>query len=182
MEKNKPMEEVVGTYETGVTQPGKSSRGVVAVLLMIMIFLSGVVSALGLMNIRLLGKLQTSDADQAEPVLFEASAEPDEVGYARMDVGTFVSGLDVWCVQVSGVCNEYYDIPQGPLVTSAGEDAKKAGICPGDILLQVDGQSTQTESDLQKVLEAYENGEQVVLRLYRVSDEKELEITMPVVK
>ena len=43
-----------GTYTTGPTQPPKSHGGIIALLLVIVIALSGVVTVLGVMNIRLL--------------------------------------------------------------------------------------------------------------------------------
>ena len=97
--------ETAGTYETGVTQPGKSYRGVIAVLLMAVIFLSGVVTALGLVNVHLFRKLQAEDNTPVAPVSFEAPEEGVSP-YARMDVGTNVPELGIWYVMVSGICNQ----------------------------------------------------------------------------
>lgn len=54
-----------GTYQTGATQPGKNQSGLIAGLLMAVIFLGGMASALGLMNVRLLSQL----VQQENPVL-----------------------------------------------------------------------------------------------------------------
>ncbi len=178
MEMKKQVEEAAGTYETGVTQPGKSYRGVIAVLLMVVIFLSGVVTALGLMNIHLFRQLKEDGTAQVTPVSFEA---PDGEGispYARMDVGTQIPELGIWYVMVSGVCNQYYDIPMGLMVTSASTTAIRSG----DILRAIEGQSIQTEQDLLNVLETCENWEEVTVTLYRVSEKKELEVILPVTK
>ena len=40
-------------YQTGSTRPPKNNRGLIAVLLVVIIFLGGIVSALSLLNIRL---------------------------------------------------------------------------------------------------------------------------------
>ena len=40
-------------YRTGRTAPNKNRRGIIAVLLILVIFFAGVISALGLLNIRL---------------------------------------------------------------------------------------------------------------------------------
>ena len=40
-------------YRTGRTQPKKSRSGLIAVLLILVIFLAGIISAMGLLNIRL---------------------------------------------------------------------------------------------------------------------------------
>lgn len=54
-----------GTYQTGAAQPGKGQSGIIAGLLAATIFLGGIASALGIMNIRLLQQL----GRQEEPVL-----------------------------------------------------------------------------------------------------------------
>ena len=118
--------ETAGTYETGVTQPGKSYRGVIAVLLMAVIFLSGVVTALGLVNVHLFRKLQAEDNTPVAPVSFEAPEEGISP-YARMDVGTQVPELGIWYVMVSGICNQYYEIPMGLMVTSENHKDIRSG-------------------------------------------------------
>ena len=42
-----------GTYQTGYTRPPRRSRGLVALLLVIIIFLCGIVSILTMLNIRI---------------------------------------------------------------------------------------------------------------------------------
>ena len=169
--------ETAGTYETGVTQPEKSHRGLIAVLLMVVIFLSGVVTALGLMNVQLFRKLQAEDGDQVAPVSFEFPEEGISP-YSRMDVGTQIPELGIWYVMVSGIYNQYYDIPMGPMVTAASHKT----ICSGDILRAVKGQSVENEQALQEVLAACKRGEQVELTFYRPSEKKELKIIIPIEK
>ena len=170
--------ETAGTYETGVTQPGKSYRGVIAVLLMAVIFLSGVVTALGLVNVHLFRKLQAEDSTPVAPVSFEA---PDGEGispYARMDVGTQIPELGIWYVMVSGICNQYYDIPMGLMVTSENHREIRSG----DVLRAINGQPIETEQALQDMLAACEEGEQVEVVFYRPSEKKELKVILPVEK
>ena len=45
-----------GTYQTGSTQPPKNRGGLMAVLLILVIFLAGLTSVLGIMNIRLFSR------------------------------------------------------------------------------------------------------------------------------
>ena len=54
------MDEQYFEYRTGETHPRKNSRGLIAFLLICVIFLCGVVSVLGLLNIHLLAQLQRS--------------------------------------------------------------------------------------------------------------------------
>ncbi|MBQ7801207.1 MAG: trypsin-like peptidase domain-containing protein [Oscillospiraceae bacterium] len=63
-----------GVYETGRTRPPKSHGGLVAVLLVIVIFLGGLVSALGVLNIRLFAQLNTQP-EEDDPVSFVSETE-----------------------------------------------------------------------------------------------------------
>ena len=169
--------ETAGTYETGVTQPGKSYRGIIAALLTVVIFLSGVVTALGLVNVHLFRKLQAEETSPVAPVSFEAPEEGISP-YARMDVGTHVPELGIWYVMVSGICNQYYEIPMGLMVTS--ENHKD--IRSGDVLRAIKGQLIETEQILQDVLAACETGEQVEVTFYRPSEKKERKVILSVEK
>lgn len=62
-----------GVYGTGNTMPPKSHSGLVALLLILVIFLSGIISALSFLNIRLFQQLsrQTEQQDQV-PMSFSA--------------------------------------------------------------------------------------------------------------
>ena len=57
-------------YETGRTRPPKSHHGLIAVLLVVVIFLSGVVSFLGLLNVRLFAQLKEMPVKDDNPVSF----------------------------------------------------------------------------------------------------------------
>lgn len=61
-EENAPWDD--GVYGTGRTQPPKSHGGVIAVLLIVVIFLMGTVSVLGLMNVRLFKQLQEQSSTE----------------------------------------------------------------------------------------------------------------------
>ncbi len=61
-EENAPWDD--GMYGTGRTQPPKSHGGVIAVLLIAVIFLVGTVSVLGLMNVRLFKQLQEQNSTE----------------------------------------------------------------------------------------------------------------------
>ena len=65
-------------YGTGNTQPPKSYRGLIALLLIIVIFLSGIVSALGLMNVHLFKELeQLNKTVESVPMSFSEMNEPE---------------------------------------------------------------------------------------------------------
>ena len=73
-----------GKYETGRTKPPKSRNGLIAVLLVVVIFLSGLVSFLGVLNVKLFAQLQNIPKEEAEPVSFISETEPsEEVSYLQ---------------------------------------------------------------------------------------------------
>ena len=51
------------SYETGRTKPPKSRRGITALLLIAVIFLGGITSALGIMNIKMFRQLKENSSD-----------------------------------------------------------------------------------------------------------------------
>ena len=63
-----------GVYRTGSTQPPKNHRGLIAVLLVAVILLCGVVSILGVMNIRLFRQVNAPVADDSLPIMFSNNA------------------------------------------------------------------------------------------------------------
>lgn len=75
-EENAPWDD--GEYGTGRTQPPKSHGGVIAMLLIVVIFLVGTVSVLGLMNVRLFRQLQ--EQSSTEVISFaDTTQEPPTV-------------------------------------------------------------------------------------------------------
>ena len=70
-----------GKYETGRTKPPKSHTGLIAVLLVVVIFLSGLVSFLGVLNVRLFAQLQAQPEKEEEPVSFISETEPTQSSY-----------------------------------------------------------------------------------------------------
>ena len=63
------------TYRTGSTNPPKSRGGLIAVLLVLVILLCGIVSILGVVNIRLIRKMNDNGIGETVPIAFSA---PDE--------------------------------------------------------------------------------------------------------
>ena len=64
-----------GKYETGRTKPPKSHNGLIAILLVVVIFLSGLVSFLGVLNVRLFAELKAHPPEEEEPVSFVSDTE-----------------------------------------------------------------------------------------------------------
>lgn len=160
-------------YRTGATQPPKTHGGLVAVLLMLVIFLSGIFSVLGLMNIQLFWQLNAMEKQTASPVCFSHG----EATLARKqeDAGVCLgfSGKDVpyfWQL--------YRNLPQGIYIdcVEARSAAQDLGIVPGDILLSFDGHRITDNTVLKTLLETKIPGESVNMLLYR--NGKQFPVTM----
>ena len=66
-----------GVYETGHTRPPKSRGGLIAVLLICMIFLTGLVTVMGLMNIRMFRQLTAAQEETAPAISFDQDETED---------------------------------------------------------------------------------------------------------
>lgn len=63
-------------YETGRTSPRKNHGGVIALLLVLVIFLSGITCLLGVLNFRMFRRLQSQESEQdATPISFAVMEE-----------------------------------------------------------------------------------------------------------
>ena len=120
------------TYQTGSTCPPKSYGGLVAFLLVLVIFLCGIITALGLMNVHLFRQL--NNAPDPNSLEFSQATEAtlsrthQILGFSTQDMPEF------WRV--------YPDMPRGVFISDVEEtsDAAAQGIQPGDILLKLDGE------------------------------------------
>lgn len=158
---NMPEDWQQDSYRTGSTQPPKSHGGLIAVLLGLVIFLCGITTALGLMNIKLRWQLSNQQQEDASPVSFSRSAVEEAspchspLGFTGQDVTPF------W--------NQYQDLPQGIYITEVDQasDAAKKGIIPRDILLSIDGNRITNNEELDAILCSYSSGQRVTVGIHR---------------
>lgn len=163
------------TYQTGSTCPPKSYGGVIAFLLVLVIFLCGISTALGLMNIRLFRQLNAAATQENSPVAFSQS--PAEAGTdVFFPLGFSARNIpELWSL--------YQDLPQGIYITEVDKDSDAAakGVSPGDILLSVDGEPVTDTSALNQLLNTrqeqhttnviiYRSGRQLSLTLILMQD------------
>ncbi len=155
------------TYQTGSTCPPKNYRGVIAVLLAAVIFLGGIVSALGLMNIRLFRQLQIEKETEAASLRF-AQESTSRTAVASDDAAHWPA-LGFYGQDVSTFYRLYYRIPQGLYITYVAENSNAAanGVVAGDILLALDGVRVVGADSLETLLQSHSTGETVSLLLYR---------------
>ena len=74
-------------YGTGRTRPPKNHGGIIAVLLVIVIFLGGLVSVLGILNVRLFTQLKDQSREQEQSLSFVSEAESATLETSPMESG-----------------------------------------------------------------------------------------------
>jgi len=160
------------TYRTGGTQPPKTHGGLIAFLLVLVIFLCGVSTALGLMNIRLFRQLSAAAQPQTASVVFTPTEGPlpmeetTPLGFIGQTVPEF------W--------RNYRDLPPGVYITEVlpGSDAFAQGIHPGDILIALEDTPTPDLEALQQLVAQLPPGALVRIRIHRAGQELDLSILL----
>ena len=128
-------------YRTGPTAPPKSHGGIIAILLIAVIFLCGVVSILSLMNIRLFRMVKT----QQEPdISLQMRTCASETQPAHAPAAASVDShphLGITGQQITPFYQQYYHLPKGIYIVAVApeSDCYAQGLRPGDILLRFDG-------------------------------------------
>lgn len=164
-------------YRTGSTTPPKNYGGVIAVLLVAVIFLMGVSTALGLLNIRLFRQIQDQENDALSPVAFSQAGEETE-GSALADTVTDFDRLGIKGQALSPFYQVYYHLPQGIYITEVDRTsvASKKGVLPGDVLVGFNDCSLDSEATLQTLMEGCAAGDAVQLVLWRDNIRKTVEV------
>lgn len=159
------------TYQTGSTQPPKSRKGLLASVLMVAIFFSGMISALSLMNVNITESL-------------EEWMEPDACTVSFTDVTDVMacadSPLGFEADAVSPFWRTYQRLPEGLYITQVdhARQAARLGICPGDILLNLDGTPVTDWESLNHMLSNHGPGDRILLTLYRDGSCQDIWLTL----
>ncbi len=151
-------------YSTGSTRPKKEHNGLVAFLLICVIFLGGLVSVLGFMNVQLFRRLD--QAERSANVSFhQADASPAETAAALTPASTELGGMTL--LEVSNQYRNLYQLPQGLYVSyvSPGSQADRLGVAAGDLLVAVNGGRVSSLQELQPLTQWAE------LTFYRAGQE-----------
>ena len=170
-DKKHTTESAEAVYRTGDTHPPKNRGGVIAFLLALVIFLCGISTALGFMNIRMFQKLSDIEAAKPSPVAFshkEAFEPPhNAVAYPVGFVGQEVS--DFW--------QTYHQLPQGIYVVEV-TGAYPGELLPKDIITQLEGNPLTCNEDLTNLLKDRQPGEQMDALVYREGTQIHITLTI----
>lgn len=95
----------------------------------------------------------------------------------------YVSGrpsLGLSTEDISAFYQLYYRLPQGLYITNVdrSSDAAAKGVCPGDILLQIDGVRVTSGDTLQTLLYSYTAGDTVTAVFYRSGNQYSVTLTL----
>ena len=168
-------------YETGSTRPPKDHGGLIAVLLMLVIFLGGAATLMGVMNIRLFQMLEAQQRNKdaylyADEVLATQATDPRQEDSCEITVDL----LGIKGQTVSKFDRRFFQLPQGYLITDLTENSvtQQAGIRTGDVIVAVEDQPVLNCDDLSALLEQLQPGQTVTLKIYRRQLEREMDMTV----
>ena len=166
------------SYETGSTKPPKSHSGLVAVMMVLVIFLCGIASYLSVMNIRLGYQLQQAEEDK---IPIEFLPQSTDVSYPEESTATGGILPGVEGRTVSAPEQSFYHWPAGIVVTKVipGSQGAKAGLTVGDIITAVNGQKIENTEQLALLLEGLEAGTTVTVTFcYDGSNDRSFSCTL----
>lgn len=168
-------------YRTGSTTPPKGHSGLVAVLLVLVIFLSGLVSILSLLNIKMFSAFYKTQ-QQEVPLSLEISKTPAQNGLPEhVEPETVGSrSIGIHGDGITPVYQQHFHLPEGLFITyvEEGSPAQKQDIREGDILLSLDDSPIPDEQSLGRFLEQKEPGEPCTALIYRLENKKQLSVQL----
>ena len=155
------MDEQQFEYRTGPTAPRQKHNGTIAFLLILVIFLSGLVSVMGILNIHLFRLLDTQDGTM--PLSF-AQGDTDTVTLEGNSLT--VAGITVQ--EQPEMYQQLYDLPAGLYVVDAPDGDT---VLPGDVLVGFENTAVSSLAELNSIYKTRKAGEQVKLIFYRQNED-----------
>lgn len=173
------------TYRTGSTTPPKAHSRLVAILLVMVVLLSGLVSILSVLNIRLFSAFHAVAQPDDLSLSLEISSEPEHDLFP--DDAVSVSGektIGIVGDMITPVYQKHFHLPQGLFIThvAAGSTAHEQGIEEGDVLISLGDVSMTDEDSLIMFLAESELGEEFPAVVYRRDMDKQLKFTLKIEK
>lgn len=157
-----------GTYQTGRTQPPKHYRGLIAFLIILVILLSGISTALSIMNLKLYWQLNT--VKTVPQVAFSReNTVPEATDAVHEEVQELHTCLGITGTVIPEVYQRYYKLPNGIYVSRVTDrsEAQEKGIIAGDIITAINGYDVHEDLTLDAWAGNLKEGDSVELTLYR---------------
>lgn len=166
------------SYQTGSTKPPRNYQGIITVLLIVVIFLGGIVSALSMLNVRLFRMLENQNKSE-EDSLLQFSRCQDTVSDSIQD-GIALPALGLTGQEVTQLCRSYYDWPEGLYISHITPDgpAAKADLRQGDILVALDGIAVTSEAALANAVSQKTPGENLLITVFRSGSRITIPLTL----
>lgn len=155
-----------GTWQTGRTEPPKRYSALISVLLVLVILLSGIATALSILNFKLYKELTLPEP--APPVSFSRSADmPESADIHAEDLS--LEGFGLRGTVIPGVYQRYYKLPGGIYVTKvdSSSEALTKGMVAGDIITKIADIAVADIAALEQLTGSFTPGQEVTLHLYR---------------
>ena len=173
------------TYRTGSTTPPKAHSGLVAILLVLVVFLAGLVSILSLLNIRLFSAFYETQQQENIPLSLEIGEQQDNnllPGETEPVAASDNKSIGIVGDTVTPVYQKHFQLPKGLFITHVVEHstADQQGIQEGDVLVSIGNTSLTDESSLKNFLEEHSLGEECTALIYRRDTDQWLYITLKI--
>lgn len=171
------------TYRTGSTTPPKAHSGLVAILLVLVVFLAGLVSILSLLNIRLFSAFYETQHQQEVPLSLEIGDNHKESllpGEAEPVAASDNKSIGIMGDAVTPVYQKHFQLPKGLFITHVVEHstADEQGIQEGDVLISLENMAITDEDSLKTFLDSRSLGEECTALIYRRDTDEWLYITV----
>lgn len=154
------------TYQTGVTEPPKKWGGLIAALFMTVIFLCGIITGLGAMNIKLFHQIASEEPEKS--VSFTRGNSPSVAAISEAQESREEAFWTLGFVgrELSDVYRTYYELPRGVYISQVDSSSLlgRLGLQPGDVLVQVNNTPIICLADAKAALEGLESGTLVLYR------------------
>ena len=176
--KNYDFRNDTGTYQTGRTQPPKRYGGLIAFLIGLVILLSGISTALSIMNLKLYWQLNTQETTP-QVAFSRAEDMPQPTEAVHEEVQELQDHLGITSTIIPEVYQRYYKLPTGIYVSQVfnNSEAQEKGMVAGDIITKMDGHEIRDSIILNILTKRLAFGDEVDLIVYRNGLEQELTLT-----
>ena len=170
------------TYQTGFTKPPKKYSLLVVILLVLVVFLSGLSSILGLLNVKMFSVFYEQEHQEEIPLSLEI-----DNGITQTKEETFPSILGTKIIGITGdpvtpAYQRHFQLPEGLFITyvEEGTSAHIQGIQEGDVLISLGDTKITDQSHIEAFLENRSIGDTFQAVVYRRDTDTRLTVELTV--